>query len=97
MRIYGGFAGTETTLDERQLSAATKTVLSGDIGTENNAADNCYHVVIGAVISSVHTTILDGFTVTGGNADGGGTSVTVNGKNVIRNNGGGIYTNLSFV
>ena len=45
--IYGGFAGTEEPatfdLDDRDLTA-NETILSGDIGTPGNNADNCYHV-----------------------------------------------------
>ena len=62
--VYGGFAGTETRRDERNAQA-NATVLSGDIGKPGDAADNCYHVLVGADKAT-----LDGFTVTGGNADG---------------------------
>jgi hypothetical protein len=65
--VYGGFDGTETMLSERDW-AANETILSGDIGTANDAGDNVYTVVkfFGTVGSS---TVLDGFTITGGNAD----------------------------
>jgi uncharacterized repeat protein (TIGR01451 family) len=67
--IYGGFAGTETLLSQRDLSiAANASVLSGDIGTVGNSVDNSYHVVTSAVgVSS--SAVLDGFTITGGNAN----------------------------
>ncbi|MEM9895609.1 MAG: SprB repeat-containing protein, partial [Bacteroidota bacterium] len=39
VELYGGFDGTETTLAQRTISA-NPTVLSGDIGTINDAADN---------------------------------------------------------
>src|SRR3712207_9023372 len=45
------------------------TILSGDIGAVNDAADNSYHVVTSAGADS--TTVLDGFTVQGGNANDG--------------------------
>ena len=66
--IYGGFAGTETMRSQRN-PAANVTTLSGDIGTVGVATDNSYHVVTsdGTVTA---TGILDGFTVTGGRADG---------------------------
>ena len=54
--LYGGFAGKETQLDQRDWKK-NKTVLNG-----NGAA----HVVTGA-----DDAVLDGFTVTGGNAMGG--------------------------
>jgi hypothetical protein len=69
--LYGGFAGTELLRDERD-ARANETILSGDIGTVGTLADNVYHVVTGA-----DNATLDGFTITGGNAnqsanDGGG-------------------------
>lgn len=41
-----------------------KSALSGDINTPNDQNDNSYHVVIGA-----DRAVLDGFTITGGNAN----------------------------
>jgi predicted outer membrane repeat protein len=65
--IYGGFAGTETSLSERDWKA-NPTTLSGDLGAENTNADNSYHVV---TANSANTaTILDGFTISSGNANG---------------------------
>jgi predicted outer membrane repeat protein len=65
--IYGGFAGTETSLSERDW-AANVTILSGDIGDPDIDTDNSYHVVTGSGIDS--TAVLDGFTITKGFADG---------------------------
>jgi len=62
--VYGGFQGTETALAERDWKAHV-TILSGDIGEPGERSDNSYHVLIGA-----DGAILDGFTITGGNADG---------------------------
>ena len=67
VEIYGGFSGSENWRHERDW-AAHPTVLSGDIGTAGNDADNVYHVVTGSGVSA--TTVLDGFVITGGNADG---------------------------
>lgn len=65
--IYGGFAGTETSLAERDWEA-NPTTLSGDIGVPDDTADNSYHVV---TANSANTApILDGFTISGGNANG---------------------------
>ncbi|HOG58734.1 MAG TPA: choice-of-anchor Q domain-containing protein [Anaerolineaceae bacterium] len=80
--IYGGFAGTESNLGDRNWQSNI-TTLSGDIGTVGSTADNSYHVVTGSGVDG--TTILDGFTITGGNADG--TSPN--------NGGGGIYLDHS--
>jgi hypothetical protein len=77
MELYGGFNGTETGLNERVWSSST-TILSGDvlgddIGTDNNS-ENCYQVVTGADGAT-----LDGFTVTGGNADSGSSAYRLGG------------------
>ena len=76
--IYGGFAGTETNLAERDWET-NLTTLSGDIGTLDDSADNSYHVVTGSGVDE--TAILDGFTITAGNANGG----------TPHNLGGGMY------
>ncbi len=65
--LYGGFAGGETVRSERNITANV-TILSGDIGAPGNASDNAYHVVTGNGVTN--TAVLDGFTVTGGKADG---------------------------
>ncbi len=66
--LYGGFAGTETARALRNVYG-NKTILSGDIGTPGNASDNAYHVVTaGSVVTE--SAVLDGFTITAGNANG---------------------------
>ena len=62
--IYGGFAGTETSRNQRNW-VVNQTILSGDIGIQGDNSDNSYHVVIGA-----NNATLDGFTIAGGTADG---------------------------
>lgn len=71
--LFGGFAGTESRINPR--SAANATTLSGDIGTSGDASDNSYHVVrldgtTAAGTITADTNVIDGFTITGGNADG---------------------------
>ncbi|MFN8496621.1 MAG: choice-of-anchor Q domain-containing protein [Anaerolineae bacterium] len=66
LAIYGGFTSGQTLLSQRNWRTNV-TTLSGDIGTANSSSDNSYHVVTGSGTNS--TAILDGFTVTGGNAD----------------------------
>ncbi len=68
--LFGGFAGTEMTLDERN-PALNVTILSGDINNDGSIDGNSYHVVTGAC--GLGGARFDGFTVTGGNADGTGT------------------------
>ncbi len=67
VEIYGGFAGAET-LREQRSPLATVTILSGAVGDPGQTADDSYHVVTGSGTNS--TAILDGFTVTAGNANG---------------------------
>ncbi|MCW5924315.1 MAG: PKD domain-containing protein [Saprospiraceae bacterium] len=67
IKIYGGFAGTETALSDRDTSGNT-TVLSGDIGMPGNMNDNAYHVMHLRNLSA--QTVLDGFTISGGRANG---------------------------
>jgi Chlamydia polymorphic membrane protein (Chlamydia_PMP) repeat len=67
--LYGGFAGTETTIAERNIAQNT-TVLSGEIGNKNDIEDNTTNVITTKNCSI--KTILDGFTVSGGNATGDG-------------------------
>jgi Leucine-rich repeat (LRR) protein len=65
--IYGGFAGNETLLRERDFEA-NETILSGEIGSPLDT-DNSFHVVSA---TSVDTTArLDGFTIRKGYADSG--------------------------
>ena len=79
--IYGGFSAWEKRREARDLRA-NKTILSGDLGQSGNNGDNSYHVVSARDVSS--TAVLDGFTITGGNA---------NGSRDIR--GGGLYCEKS--
>lgn len=65
--LYGGFAGTETALEQRDFEANV-TTLSGDINVDVTAADNAYHVVVGSGVTD--TAVLDGFTIRAGQADG---------------------------
>lgn len=63
--IYGGFAGTETQLAQRDW-ATNQTVLSGDIGVTGTANDNSRHVVVANGVSA--NTRLDGFKIISGYA-----------------------------
>ena len=90
VKIYGGFAGTELTLSQRDLSiASNRSTLSGDLdGSGTLSDDDAHHVVIGA--GDLGSAVLDGFTITGGNASGTG-EVMVNGQGITKNDGGGIF------
>ncbi len=92
VKIYGGFAGTETQLTQRNWQTNV-TTLSGDLGIANTLTDNAYHVVI---VVNVGGTILDGFTITKGYATAPGlSSVTVGGRVIDRFKGGGIFNTNS--
>ncbi|MBN1908212.1 MAG: Ig-like domain-containing protein, partial [Pirellulales bacterium] len=80
--LYGGFVGTETTLDHRNWSAHI-TTLSGDLGTSGDNSDNTHTVVYcGAGIEAR----VNGISIIGGNANGSNIS-----NHPERLYGGGIY------
>jgi uncharacterized repeat protein (TIGR02543 family) len=105
--IYGGFPPAGGTLEQRDWEA-NLTTLSGDIGTIGDNTDNSYHVVTGNGANG--TAILDGFTISGGNANGyyphncGGGMVNTNSSPTLTNvtffgnsatDGGGIFNTSS--
>jgi predicted outer membrane repeat protein len=102
--VYGGFAGTETALGQ-QNPARNITILSGNIS--GAVGGESYNVVVSS--GNTGTTVLNGFTIEDGNANGNnqnaegggiynsGTTVTYS-HCIITNNtttgiGGGVYIN----
>ncbi|MPR36206.1 hypothetical protein [Salmonirosea aquatica] len=70
VKIYGGFTSGQTSLSQRNSNPATNgTVLSGDINNDNDKVGNSYHVIFNDQNGLTAAAVLDGFTVTGGNAD----------------------------
>ena len=72
LAIYGGFNGDETLLSERNFNVY-ETILSGDIDQNDganffNSAGNSNHVICNNGNGVNNTAILDGFTITAGNA-----------------------------
>jgi Secretion system C-terminal sorting domain len=108
VQLYGGFAGTEIELSERDLSiTANASILSADFNGDDafeyngdtlnivNNAENAYHVLVltstGTDATLYNNTRIDGFTITGGNAnDSALTAIAINNYNVFRYCGGGI-------
>jgi predicted outer membrane repeat protein len=87
--VYGGFAGTETSLGQRNITA-NLTRLSGDISGNDVAgnfstgrSDNAAHVVTVAAGQTADA-VVDGFTISGGNTTTSGT-------------GGGIFAQSAIV
>jgi hypothetical protein len=66
VKIYGGFLGGETNINQRDFEL-NETKLSGEIGSFSTL-DNTYNVVYGEGLDS--TTVLDGFVIEKGNALG---------------------------
>ena len=97
--VYGGFAGGESSLSQRPVinplsSQPSSTTLSGDIGTAGTAGDNSYHV-INNPSGLTSTARLDGFVITGGNADGSG--ITGSGGGMFNGYSNPSVTNCSFI
>lgn len=67
VRILGGFKGNEALAKDRDWQR-NKTILSGDINNIIDQTDNSYSVV--STFSANHETIFDGFTISGGYANG---------------------------
>jgi predicted outer membrane repeat protein len=107
--MYGGFppGGGDGTFDARDTgNPSYETTLTGAIGLPGDSTDNAYHVVTANTVNI--TTILDGFTITDGNADGGNPHDKGGGmlntlgspklvscvfeNNYSLNNGGGLYS-----
>jgi hypothetical protein len=86
VKVFGGFAGTETSVNQRtnfKAGEANETILSGDIGAASVTNDNSYHVVFNSEIDN--TALLDGITITGGYAD------NYSETDATHSEGGGIY------
>lgn len=64
--LFGGFVGTEKKISERE-TMRHPTILSGNIGSED-PEDNSYNVL--RLKSAGPTTVIDGFIITGGFANG---------------------------
>lgn len=68
--IYGGFpaTGTPTMTDRNWIN--NPTILSGEIQQDNDISNNSYNIIYNFYNNLDATSLLDGFTVSGGYADG---------------------------
>ncbi|MBN2473340.1 MAG: right-handed parallel beta-helix repeat-containing protein [Pirellulales bacterium] len=89
VKLYGGFPEAGSDWAGRD-PANHETTLSGDLGTPGDGTDNAYHVV--TATATDETSLLDGFTITAGRADGpaphdqgGGILATDHGDLTIQN------------
>ena len=82
--ILGGYAGFGAANPDARDTGLYPTILSGDIGKAGSTTDNSYHVVTANVVGS--STVLDGVTISYGNAEGTGT---------YQNYGGGMFISAS--
>lgn len=89
VKVYGGFAGTEKKLEDRDTEK-NLTILSGEIGDVAVAEDNCYTVVY--FNHANDATLIDGFIITGGFADGlvEGADLSTCGAGVYNNGESGV-------
>jgi len=73
IKLYGGFAGDETQLSERDWRE-NQTIFSGDIGIPNDNNDNLYTVLTGpagTATKPINYALIDGITLQDGLANGG--------------------------
>ncbi|MCB0579804.1 MAG: hypothetical protein KDD10_10905, partial [Phaeodactylibacter sp.] len=87
--LYGGFAGTEGSLEERGDPADFPAILSGDLNGDDiednltmNRTDNVW-TVVRVKENITEATVIDGFAISGGHANGSGTN-----ENLARSGGG---------
>jgi len=102
IKIYGGFVPDEipagvTLPNFGKTGRNGVTLLSGNINRDNTG--NAHHVLIGVDIQENSNTLIDGFTISSGNADLVGYNyyiyITVNGQYILKQWGGGIYNYYS--
>lgn len=104
MKIYGGFAGDETSLSQRNLGL-NRTLLSGDVGQDDLISgrgssllvsfnsENLYHVLV--TNSLTNNAEINGFEISGGNADNTSDFLYYSSGVFSKNIGGGILNHNS--
>jgi predicted outer membrane repeat protein len=93
--LQGGFGGNELAAGGGNPNAlnplAYISILSGDIGTAGKRSDNSFNVVTGD--GTDKTAVMQGFTITGGNANGASDSY---GGGMVNSNGSPTITDCIF-
>jgi uncharacterized protein (DUF2141 family) len=93
VELYGGFAGTETLLSQRDWRT-NETILSGNIGNAGSNTDNSNHIILNDYAPAQPLTksaVLDGFVVeqgyfdTGVSTDGGAAMKNIHANPTVRN------------
>lgn len=99
LKLYGGFNGTETAREQRN-HRLNITTLNGDISGNDSATinatdisrnDNAYHVI--SIIGNIKDAYIDGFTISGGNANGPTNTSGAASSQYYHTRGGAIYIN----
>ena len=103
VRMYGGFVGTESGLNERGNYESHPTILSGDVeGNDiagnftDNRDDNCRHVMFLDTMVS-NDFVLDGFFIQNGQTDGASGSGNDRRAGGILSYGAPIIENCTFI
>lgn len=101
LRLYGGFAGTESSLAERGDPADHPAILSGDLNGNDvegnfvtNRSDNVY-TIVSVAPGMTNRTLINGFTLRGGHANGPGSGPDINGGG-LRTQGRPVIQNCIF-
>ncbi len=82
--LKGGYNPDTDTQDYTNPS-----ILSGDLGMPDDDTDNAFHVLITVSLTAAAT--IDGFSISGGNANGGGSNLIYSSQTFFRLFGGGLY------
>ncbi|MHC4544362.1 MAG: LamG-like jellyroll fold domain-containing protein, partial [Planctomycetota bacterium] len=93
--IKGGYAGFGEPAPNERDPNIYETILSGDIGIRGNSSDNSFHVVTGSDCDS--TAVLDGFTITAGNANEDYPSLHANGGGMYNYSGSPTIISCTFI
>jgi hypothetical protein len=93
--LYGGYAGFGAPDPNARDVKLYETILSGDIGTPGVNTNNSYNVVTSD--GTDETTILDGFTITAGNANTLSVWPTSNGGGMLNVNSNCMVNKCTFI